>query len=260
MQEDLEELSPPVPEFERQVPAIEHHLYLGYESWKGWTNPFTYTAEEAKYFAGETRGLRIRDADVLEIGFGSGSFLAWAREKGARVAGTEINPKMLAAARNARIEMLPSAFEVVAQIHAARFDTIIALDVFEHFSLLEIAARLKAAEIMLKPGGHLVLRFPNAQSPFGLAPQHGDPTHKSALSRGVIEQLAQGTAFEVVRYAPSFRVGGTRLVNGLVRRARYAARELITALLNAVYAENIPWDSVVVLVLRKRSGSSQTDV
>ena len=98
-------------------------LYAGYEAWKGWSKPFTCSAEEAIYFAGETRGLAIEHADVLEIGFGSGSFLAWARARKARVAGTEINPALLAAAEQFGVEQLPAAFEEVAQSHAARFDT-----------------------------------------------------------------------------------------------------------------------------------------
>lgn len=36
------------------------------------------------------------------------------------------------------------------------------------------------------------------------------------------------------------------------RRLRYAARDLIAGLLNAIYAQDIPWDPVVVLVLRKQ--------
>jgi hypothetical protein len=96
------------------------------------------------------------------------------------------------------------------------------------------------------------MRFPNAQSPFGLAPQNGDPTHRSALSRSVFEQLIQGTAFEVVRYAGSFRVGGGSIQKLVVRTLRHAARNCIAWALNAVYAQDIPWDPVVVLVLRKR--------
>ncbi len=227
-------------------------LYQGYETWKGWTKPFTYTAEDAAYFAGESRGTKIEGGDVLEIGFGSGSCLAWARARGARVAGTEINPILIEAARSFGVELLPADFETVAGRHASRFDAIIAFDVFEHFALAEIAARLEATETMLKPGGHLILRFPNAQSPFGLAPQNGDPTHKSALSRSAFEQLIQGTSFEIVRYAPSYRIGGGGPATRLVRRLRYMARDLIGGLLNAIYAQDIPWDPVVVLVLRKR--------
>ena len=110
----------------------------------------------------------------------------------------------------------------------------------------------KFAKEPLKPGGHLILRFPNAQSPFGLAPQNGDPTHKTGLSRSAFEQLIQGTSFEIVRYAPSFRIGGGGLATRLVRRLRHTARDLIGGLLNAIYAQDIPWDPVVVLVLRKK--------
>ena len=161
---------------------------------------------------------------------------------------------MLAAAGQFGLEQLPAAFEEVAQSHAGRFDTIAAFDVFEHFAMAAIVTRLKAAEIMLKPGGCLVLRFPNAQSPFGLAPQNGDPTHMAALSRSVFEQLIQGTSFTIERYAPSYRIGGGSVPKRLVRRLRYTARDVIAAALNFIYAMDIPWDPVVVLVLRRRPG------
>jgi 2-polyprenyl-3-methyl-5-hydroxy-6-metoxy-1,4-benzoquinol methylase len=232
--------------------ASSSDLYQGYESWKGWSKPFTYTTEDAAYFAGESSDAKIEGGDVLEIGFGGGSFLAWAHERKARVAGTEINPALLSAARDFGLDLLPADFESVADRHASRFDTIIAFDVFEHFDLQTIVARVKAAETMLKLGGHLILRFPNAQSPFGLAPQNGDPTHRSALSKSAFEQLIQGTSFVVVRYGPSYRIGTGRLAKRLVRRIRYMARDLVAALLNAIYAQAIPWDPVVVLVLRKK--------
>jgi hypothetical protein len=95
------------------------------------------------------------------------------------------------------------------------------------------------------------MRFPNSQSPFGLAPQNGDPTHKTALSRSIFEQLIQGTAFEIVRYAPSFRVRRGSVGKRLGILLRSAARDLISCSLNAIYAQDIPWDPVVVLVLRK---------
>lgn len=228
-------------------------LYHGYETWKGWRKPFTYTADEADYFAGELRDAKIAHADVLAIGFGSGSFLAWARDRGARVVGTEINPVLLSAAAKFDIKLLPATLEVVAHDYASRFDTVVAFDVFEHLTFDEIITDLKATETMLKSEGHLILRFPNAQSPFGLAPQHGDPTHKSALSRNSFEQLTYGMNLKIVRYAPSFRARGGPMTERLVRAIRYAVRDLIGATLNAVYAQSIPWDSVVTLVMQKSS-------
>ena len=84
-------------------PAGDDQLY---PAWKGWDRPFSYTPDEAAYFAGETRDLAIAGADVLDIGFGSGAFLAWARDAGARVAGIEINCVLQEAARRAGVELL----------------------------------------------------------------------------------------------------------------------------------------------------------
>ncbi len=228
--------------------------YAGYENWKGWHDLFRYTPDKADYFSGETRGMAVAGAELLEIGFGSGDFLQWAIDRGAKVAGTEINPVLLKAAAERGIELLDADFERIADAHAGRFDTIVAFDVFEHFSLDEVTVRLRAAERMLKPGGHLVMRFPNAQSPFGLAPQHGDPTHRSYLSRSVFEQLIQGGAFEVARYDHEFRAKGRTLAVRLVRLVRHLLRDLISACLNLIYTTKFPYDAVVVLVLRKNAG------
>ena len=125
-------------------------------------------------------------------------------------------------------------------------------DVFEHFTIDEIVARLEATETMLKPDGHLALRFPNAQSPFGLAPQFGDLTHKTALSRSAFEQLIQPIRFEIVRYQGSYRIGGGTLFKRAARATRSSLQRLLGGILNLIYAQDIPWDAVVVLVLRKR--------
>lgn len=225
--------------------------YEGYEAWKGWDKPFACSAVEAEYFAGETRGLAIDGADILEIGFGSGSFLAWAQENGARVAGVEIIPALVEAAKARGVELLAPDL-ASADTHAGRFRTIVAFDVFEHFDVEEIRSRLARCATMTASGGHLVLRFPNAQSPFGLAPQNGDPTHKSALSRSVFEQLLQGTPWQIVRYAPAYRTRGRGLPRRIARMLQYAVRDLISLSLNAIYTQSIPWDPVVVLVLRRR--------
>ncbi len=227
-------------------------LYSGYESWKGWDALFQCNPDKADYFAGEMRGLAIEHAEVLEIGFGAGDFLQWAIERGARVAGTEINPVLIEAAVERGVVLVEPELERVADQYAEQFDTIAAFDVFEHFTLDEILARLDAAETMLKPGGHLLLRFPNAQSPFGLAPQYGDPTHRTALSQSFFAQLIQGSSFEIVRYGHQFRARGRTPGVFLARLARHLLRDAISHCLNFIYATRMPYDAVVVLVLRKK--------
>lgn len=223
-----------------------------YPRWKSWDRLFAVTAEEAAYFSGETRDLAIAGAEVLEIGFGSGAFLAWARERGAQVAGIEINPVLQEAARRAAIELLSTDLESAARDHAGRFDTIVAFDVFEHLRHEELVAALRATCAMLKVGGRLALRFPNGQSPFGLAPQHGDPTHRAALSKALLEYYLQELPLDCVRYGGAYRIGGGGLKRRLGRWARGLLQDALGATLNMLYASDIPWDPVVVLVLARR--------
>lgn len=226
-------------------------LYAAYERWKGWDAPFTITDDERRYFAAECRGIQIAEARVLEIGFGSGSFLSWSIEAGATVAGVEVNPAAIEAAKARGIALLPSDLSVAAETHAAQFDTVVAFDVFEHFSLSDIETALDAIETMLVPGGHLLLRFPNAQSPFGMAPQFGDPTHKIGLSRSAFELIVGERAFEFVRYAGSARIGGGGVPRALKRRLRHGLQSTLNATLRFIYATDIPYDPVAVLLLRK---------
>lgn len=231
--------------------AGENGLYRAYETWKSWNNPFTFTAAVDAYFEGECRGVRIEGATVFEIAFGSGSFLAWAQQKkGATITGSEINVVSQKAALARDIELLPADFEEVADEHAGRFDTVVGFDVFEHFAVEDIKRRLAALEIMMRPGAHLLMRYPNAQSPFGLAPQNGDPTHKSALSRSIFELLVQKTGFKIVRYDGSYRIGGGGLVRSVVRPLRSILCQIIGGVLNFTYATRIPYDPVVVILLR----------
>ena len=70
-----------------QEPA---HLYHGYTQWKGWRGEFATTDREARYYAAELADVALAGRRVLELGFGNGNFLAWAREQGAQVTGTEV--------------------------------------------------------------------------------------------------------------------------------------------------------------------------
>lgn len=225
--------------------------YAQYTRWKRWGVPFAYSPTQARYFRIETRGVRIADADVLEIGFGSGAFLAWARSLGARVSGTEIIPELVEEASRHEVSLLPPDFEAASERFTESFDTIVAFDVFEHFLLSEVVTRLDAAHAMLRPGGHLILRFPNGQSPFGLTQQHGDPTHMSVLSLGKLEPYIARRGWNVVRYEGQAIVGGGGALRRSVRLFRSVLRGLVARTIRFVYAVAHPMDAVVVLVLRK---------
>jgi 2-polyprenyl-3-methyl-5-hydroxy-6-metoxy-1,4-benzoquinol methylase len=136
--------------------------------------------------------------------------VAWLEDRGARISVTEISERSCAGAQARGLEVLPTDLPPVAGAHANQFDTIIAFDVFEHLDLNTVEAYLSACATMLKPGGRLLLRFPNAQSPFGLQPQAGDPTHKSQLSLSVLNLMNVSRPFRVTRYAASHLYLGKR--------------------------------------------------
>jgi 2-polyprenyl-3-methyl-5-hydroxy-6-metoxy-1,4-benzoquinol methylase len=100
------------------------------------------------------------------------------------------------------------------------YDIVVALDVLEHIPRAELRKYLRRLVDLTRPGGLLVFRFPNSQSPLGLAIQHADITHETALSVPIMEQLIQGlpVQFAAVREMrfPGCRIAfaGLRLFHG----------------------------------------------
>jgi SAM-dependent methyltransferase len=231
--------------------AFRQNFYGGYAAWKDW-HPFVYDADEAESFRGELGSDDLTGRQLLEIGFGAGRLLAWARDRGATVAGSEASAACRAAAEERGIEILPVDLGAATQSHRDRFDFVIAFDVFEHLTLPEIAAALGHIAALLKPDGLLLLRFPNAQSPFGALAQYGDVTHVTALSGDQLVQLAVGTPLEVVAVRGAYRPRGATLGRKLVRSARYLMQNLIGAIVRFTFANSAPIAPVVTVALRRR--------
>lgn len=236
--------------------ASTDEAYEGYEVWKGWDNLFSHDKAEAAYFSKECAEAKISEASVLEIGFGAGVFLSWADTQAAKLSGIEINPVLIDAACAKGITMLPADFETVAEQYKHEFDTIVAFDVFEHFTLDEISVRLLAVKTMLKPGGTLILRFPNGQSPLGLGPQHGDPTHLTPLSKAKLEPYLRRDGWTVIRYSDAVVDGGGDILKTFIRKSRVLIRKIIAKIISIIYAIDHPWGPVVTLVLKSPMSTS----
>jgi hypothetical protein len=213
----------------------EKAIYEGYESWKGWRGSFRYGAAEADFFSGELRGIDVRGKTVLELGYGDGQMLAWMRDQGASVLGTEINETFLEAGRVAGFDVHGPDLNALLSGREGSVDRVVAFDLFEHFDLEELISTFSVLRKFLTPDGLIIARFPNGQSPFGRHYQHGDITHKSVLSVQKIRQIAALTGFEIHRAGNSYRARTGNPVKRLLQGARYLARDIITVSLVSIY-------------------------
>jgi SAM-dependent methyltransferase len=233
--------------------------YAGYAAWKEWSGAFAATDREARYFAEELREVALKGRRVLEIGFGNGSFLAWAKGEGAEVAGIEINTQMRDAARAHGFEAFDVSLAELAQ-RGARYDVVVAFDVLEHWDVDELVASFHAIRELLVDGGLFLSRFPNGQSPFGRVYQYGDFSHRSVLSTYKIEYLAGLANLEIVRIDNVRRVPSRPgpLASArhwwLARRRRWIERSI--ARLYGI--RKLPLDPNLVAVLRKPGMSEST--
>jgi 2-polyprenyl-3-methyl-5-hydroxy-6-metoxy-1,4-benzoquinol methylase len=162
-------------------------VYSHYDDWKGWEN---WSPRERhvmrRIFGIELGRAKVAPpARVLEIGFGSGDFLIFLKEEGFVCDGIERRD-----VHNERLQALGinATTTPLGDLPADHYDAVFAFDVLEHMTKPEMIDAMVQIERVLKPGGHLLARFPNGASPFGQFSHHGDLTHLIALTPGSFAQ------------------------------------------------------------------------
>lgn len=234
-------------------PGALAEAYDGYEAWKGWDAAgfMQASAADRDYFARELPGLPLAGEAVLEIGFGSGTFLAWAREAGATLYGTEVSAQGRALAAERGVTILPLDLEEAARTLPGRFALIAAFDVLEHVAIPDIEVMLDRIATLLRPGGRFIARFPNGQSPLGRLHQHADITHVTILSGPMIEQIVAGTRLRLVRHGNS----AVPITGGLLKRwaggARARLRGTLEGLVRRLYGTDAPLGPNLTIILER---------
>ncbi len=178
-----------------------------YAHWKHWhgSGAFTYKRKDAKYFMGQFQSLNLNGARVLEIGFGNGTFLAWAKHQGAKVSGTELNSHSVRLGADLGFDVHLGKVDNIPAIDADRFDLIVLIDVMEHLSNPDLERTLRWVVAHLSERGLCLARVPNEASPFGLVVQNSDATHCQNLSCEIFRQLAPVYGYEVIECRNQYR-------------------------------------------------------
>lgn len=197
--------------------AEDNEPVTGYIAWKDWGDEQfgSCPRSDARAFAWQLD--RCHPAPVLsalELGFGNGNFMGFARSRGIGVVGIETQRELRRRATAAGYETFASVDELDAE---RCFDLIAAFDVFEHIAQDRLIALFQALAARLRPDGILLCRVPNGESPFGRNFQHGDLTHVSTLGLSKFRQICAASDLAVACYgdAPWYLVG--RNPKGLMR-------------------------------------------
>lgn len=141
-----------------------------------------------------------KDAAILDIGSGFGSFLLALKESGfTQCKGVDISEEQVSTAKKLGIHNIEQGdvFDYL-NAHPQSFDLITALDVAEHFNKAEIISLLMLMKKALKPKGSILMRFPNADAPMGNVYLYGDFTHELVLNASSAQQLLMNVGFHQI--------------------------------------------------------------
>lgn len=136
-------------------------------------------------------------ACLLEVGFGNGGFLSFCRQRGIKIQGTEANLALVQVAQQQGFDV--GVADDLDRYPPESIDSIISLDVIEHIDPSETINFLQSCLRVLKPGGSLLLRFPNGDSPFSVSNFNADVTHKNWISAEKLNYYASNVAVSDVR-------------------------------------------------------------
>ncbi|HSV28879.1 MAG TPA: class I SAM-dependent methyltransferase [Candidatus Omnitrophota bacterium] len=176
-------------------------FYGSYATYKGYETP-QVGPKQIRRFDDEVwnpAGFRP-EHNVLEIGCGTGAFLAYLAAKGCgRFMGIDHDPN-LAQVVPATVRdrfSCRDVWDVLADPACGPFDRVVLLDVLEHFSAEDAQRLLEGLRPRLAADARIILKVPNASCPWGLQYQFGDLTHRTAFTPLSIRQLADSAGFQV---------------------------------------------------------------
>ena len=229
--------------------------YDTYREWKKWGKQDALKGWQCRYFAKEVKRANLKSfASLLEVGFGNGEFLRWAKDQGVQVCGIEIIPELVDVAKSNDIEAyLYDLFEKQENdpLEGRKFDCIVAFDVLEHMTVEQAKTVFIRLAEFLTPDGKIIFRFPNGESPFYVPIQNGDYTHRMDLCAVKLKHLCIGTGLQLEQYANAARVAA-KPSTAWLKWILFKLRDLTELYIGALYYnKRRPLDPVATAILSK---------
>jgi 2-polyprenyl-3-methyl-5-hydroxy-6-metoxy-1,4-benzoquinol methylase len=144
-----------------------------------------------------------KSACIYEAATGPGILQFWLRKQGfTNREGSDFSEKEASFAQHVTpaIRHTDSLSDLTERFTEESLQAIIALDFYEHIEREDFIRFLKIAHSRLSPGGWLVLRGPNADSPLVGLNLYNDVTHVWAYTTTCLRILCQLEGFQDVRF------------------------------------------------------------
>ncbi|NQU56279.1 MAG: class I SAM-dependent methyltransferase [Rhodospirillales bacterium] len=208
-------------------------FYSSYRAYKNYQSP-TLAAKDIARFDAEVWNPATFSPTMscLEIGSGEGAFLAYLAARGVEnFHGIDHDPALVAVQPSevaAHFECADVWQYLDSASRAERtFERVLLFDVLEHFSPEEGFRLLSALKGVLAEEGKIVLKVPNASSPWGINYQFGDLTHKTAYNGESLRQLATAGGYHVEALYDQRRGSSRRMITDAILH-RFLSWALLT--------------------------------
>lgn len=144
-----------------------------------------------------------KNALIYEAACGNGIFLRWARSEGyGNLKGSDISEKEIARARGAGFDVEHGdSVRAIESSAEGSIDCIVAIDFMEHVPKEVFMEFLRASWRALKPGGCLLMRGPNGDSPFVGLNLYNDITHVWCYTSTSLRAIARMAGFSEINFA-----------------------------------------------------------
>jgi 2-polyprenyl-3-methyl-5-hydroxy-6-metoxy-1,4-benzoquinol methylase len=181
-------------------------------------------------------------AAIYEAGCGPGVMLRYLRQAGYRnVTGSDSSQCQIDLARDAGLPVrLADSLAELKEGRESSWDRVIAIDFIEHLSRDDFIEFLRQTHRALKPGGALILRGPNGDSPFVGRNYFNDITHVWACTTVALRALLGLAGYQRVEFADE-TIASIRRHRWLKVPLARLSRGLLRGLIRAATREDIPF-------------------